>query len=73
MKTFEERTRTFQEGLTKLMKECDIEPIPTIGIGTGAIIATITLIDLQNPDMLKKYGRTLIKNVDEEPQNPLAN
>lgn len=73
MRTYEERNKAFQEGVAKLIKEHDIEMIPTIAIGTGAIIAQITLLDLRDPEMLRKYGRALIPKVDAPPANPLAN
>lgn len=57
----EKRLTRFQEELMELIKKYDVEPIPTLLQGTSSstmsFVAQITLIDLQNETMLKKYGR----------------
>jgi hypothetical protein len=73
-KSPEDRLNYFQEKLSELIKLTDISQIPTLGIGTGAIASQITLIDLQNEEMLKRYGlRRIDTPADEAPSNPLAN
>lgn len=73
-KSYEERLKLFQEGLAALIKQTDVEPIPTLGVGISAMVATITLIDLKNNDMLAKYGRERIRNADGQPPiNPHLN
>lgn len=69
----EERLKLFNEGLAQLIKDTEIEPIPTLGIGTSAVVAQITLIDIDNPAMLEKYERKRTPVVDEAPANPRAN
>ena len=79
--TVQIRMAKFQEELAGLIRKYDIEPIPTLFHGTSAIIANITLIDLKDPAMLRKYGRMVVppadggkeKEEDEAPINPRIN
>lgn len=86
-KSIVERLQAFQEGLAQLIRDTDIEPIPTLHIGVSAMVSQITLIDLQNEAMLKQFGREKVKVADapveesgtpppdeeEPPFNPRAN
>lgn len=72
-KTPEERLAYFQEKLAELIKKTDMEPLPTLAYGNSGIAAQITIIDLQNPTVLQKYGRRLREPIDDKPSNPIAN
>jgi len=75
-KPYEERLTYFQQKFGELMKETDIEAIPTLHPGISAIVAQITLIDIQNPEMLKKYGlkkREPVDSTQKSSNNPLVN
>ncbi len=81
-KPVEERLKHFQDKLTELMFETDIEPIAVLAQAPSAIQATLVFIDYQNPEMMKRFGRIPPKRGDADKQqsapdtekkNPLAN
>lgn len=72
-KTPEERLAYFQGKLAELIKNTDIEPVPQIIIGVATHAAVVTLIDTQNPAVLKKYGLERRNPPDDPPPNPIAN
>jgi len=77
-KPVEERLRYFQEKLAQLIQLTDITQTPALGQSPSAIVAQIIILDLQNPEMLKKYGLRRVEPLtdlpkSDAPKNPLAN
>lgn len=81
-KPLEERLRHFQEKLTELMLETDIEPIAVLAQMPSAIQAKLVFIDYQDAKMMAQFGRIppkrgeadkQVDNTKEEKKNPLAN
>lgn len=70
----EERAKYFQEKMSLLIRLTDCEPIPTMFYGNTSAVATMTLIDIQNDEMLAKYGRVKIPNTkaDAPPPEPVT-
>lgn len=69
----QERVAYFRKIVGELVEKTDVEAIPTLGQGVSALVANITLIDLQDDKMLERFGRTRVKKADDAPINPRAN
>lgn len=79
-RTFEERLEHLRKGLEELCKYDRIEVLPVIASTPQAIVAQIRFIDLNNKEVLKRYGLEPIEDkavdapVEEDtPSNPLRN
>ena len=66
----EQRMAYFQQKLAELIHKTDIEPIPNLAYAPRALLAEIVIIDLQNPEMLKKYGREKVEKTPEPASPP---
>jgi hypothetical protein len=64
-KTYEERTKLFQEGLNKLQKELDIVVAPVISPSMSAITAELKMFDKQKDinDNIKQNDNSKTKKV----------
>lgn len=76
-RSFEERLTDLQKELVEICKKYDIEITAALRSTPQSIIATIIFLDLNNDDILKKYGLTRtakpVDTADGVPLNPLKN
>lgn len=75
---FDERLKNLKEGLVKLCVENGIEITPAMSYTPQGAIAQIIFLDLDNKEVLEKYGLKkiddkLVDNEDIPSENPLRN
>ena len=73
---YEVRLKEFQDALTKICRVYRIEILPTIGSTPQAIIAQMRFIDMNDPEVMKRYGLKEIAETAPENKtntNPVRN
>lgn len=53
---YEERLADIQDALKKLCLLYRIEILPTLGTTVNALVAQLRFLDMNNPEIMKKYG-----------------